>query len=683
MEESITLAKEGVSAIQTTYVAANAVSQWWNRYDETALTEIKQIQSAYTKHCGTKEKKCLHLSTLEESTQTLPLHFRMNDKEKVPVLFERGFCPKKQLQHWVSSLSQNLISNFIEDMLGYICEYQAQRDERPWPHKGYDYDPTNLFLEEFKEWLVVLSKASVELDPKVMAVIEGRMNYLSYLINNCVFNPGQYLPTREMVIAHLRDIFAKNIKPIVELAQLRQSAREHFRLIKLNTQCLVKQGTEFLFYVFRNSPNTPVNFIMTQIKHPTLPNYAAVLLDRSGRLLQYLVNTPAVKLVHPELNAYFGGKPLSQELVNLTMQSLTYNHFLDDDNRLIYPFSTQTIDNWYQGNDNPSGILSFFQKEEYMMAFMKMHQQLEELAVFYLICSLIFELAGEGGNLIVYRYAMNDVRAVIEQYEYFIKAFKENIDMLWNASEGLQNLIIAKKVKETEEVKRWRTYKALSSSAYQAMSKLIQDNYEVVKTIKTKILETNTEDYLAWVKKQTEFLSELAKAFCKHSVTSSQHEPTELEEKPHLSLSFWSKSDDDEEDVLEKMVEFYNVAYVAYYDGNYTTTEKIVSQLFSDYPQASWPFRNDLLVLRYQSYLKLGNFDAALKNMDDLLNTEPDNLQCRLNKAYLLYHHTHHYQEAKNEIEEALKIDSANEKAIEMKKSIDFCLVRGNRQGNY
>lgn len=674
MEENIEVAKQGIGLLQIAYSAVNTVSQLYYGYDKTALSEIGQIQTAYEKHCLPNEKDCLALSTLKESTETFPSFFRMNKEKKVPVVFEQGFCPEKTLQHWVPLLSQNLVSNFVEDMLGYMCEYQTQRDERYPGQKGYDYDPTNLFLEEFKHWLVALSKAQVEANPQVMAVMEGRIKYLSYFIDHRVFISGEQLPTREMIVIYLRDMLVNHIRPTVELAQLRQSAREHFKQLKLNTQCLIKQSTEFLCYVFRDSVDTPVNFIMAQIKRPTLPNYVAVLADRSGSLLHYLVNTPAVNLVYPELARFSGEKkPFSPQLTNLTTEPLTTSHFLDAENQLIYPLNRENtnIDNWYkESKEQPSGILPFFQTDTCMLPFVKLHHQIEELAIFYLICSVIFELAGEGGNLLVYKYAMKEVKTIIENYQYFIEGFKETLNTIWTASETLQRLIVEKKVKETEEMKRWRAHKALSASAYQAMHKFIKDNHTLVEKIETKILETNTEDYLAWVKKQTEFLSELASAFCQYSITATQHEFAELEEKPHLSLTFWSK-EENEEDVLEKVVEYYNIAHAAYEDNNYAITEKMVFQLFNDYPEDSLPFRNDLLVLRYQSYLKQNRLDDALKDMDELLRTEPDNLQCRLNKAYLLYHHTHGYLDASHEVAEVLKADKTHAEALTLKAQIE------------
>lgn len=195
MEENIEVAKQGIGLLQIAYSVVNTVNQLRCGYGETALREIGQIQTAYQKHCLPNEKDCLALSTLKESTDTLPLFFRMNEKKKVPIVFEQGFCPEKTSQHWVPLLSQNLVSNFVEDMLGYMCEYQTQRDERYPGQKGYDYDPTNLFLEEFKNWLVALSKAQVEANPQVMAVMEGRIKYLSYLIDHCVFISGKQVST--------------------------------------------------------------------------------------------------------------------------------------------------------------------------------------------------------------------------------------------------------------------------------------------------------------------------------------------------------------------------------------------------------------------------------------------------------------------------------------------------------
>lgn len=671
-EEKEDIVKGVAGTLNVAYLFLSTIKQLWHGYNSEALEEIGQIQYAYQTYCLPKEKENPLLSTLKERDQSLPLHFRMDKLKKVPLLFEQNFFPEKTLTHWLRLLSRNSITHFIKNILGYVCEYQTQRDARIWCKKGYNYDPTNLFFEEFKGWLIEISKVDIQTTPPLLSVMEGRITYLSYLINSNVFKSGNVSPTREVILLHIRTILEQQIKPTVELEQLRQSAREQFKTLKFTVQELIEQSITFLFYVFRNTSDTPTNFIIGQVSVPTLPSYqSAILGNRSGVLLHNLMTIPIMQFVCPPL------KPINEPsqtdgLKSLTVTELTPHHFLPKREHIDYLLFSKKANfqfsYGYSDNLDQSGLHAEFENEDCAIKFFKMHRHLEELALFYLICNLIFELAGEGGNVLVYQQAQKGIQAIMDRYAKLIAAFKKNVNSLWESSERLQTSIVKKETKITESTTIWRENRQYTFAAYQKIEELIKINQAITGKINLKIVDMNTETYHLWIRQQTEFLSQLVEIFCEKPVlTHSNNEVSvsSLQSEPNL-LSWGEKQDQ-----LEKLSELYQIACEAYKNQDYDLAQHTASRLLAaPYKAIHQEFRNDLLVLHYQSCLKLNHFEFALVSMNKCLKYNPTDIQCWLNKTYLLMH-LHAYHDAKNSVEEILKIDSTHEKALRKKGEIE------------
>ena len=142
-------------------------------------------------------------------------------------------------------------------MIGHICNYQAIRNEGVVMvteefgvgGKGYHYDPTNLFLEEFKRWLVQLSNAP--LNEETLANVEGRMNYLRKIDVCDVFKQSGRIVTRRETVIKLLANLSNTIRPIILTYIAAQSSREHYDLLKKNITALIRTSAQFCFYVFR------------------------------------------------------------------------------------------------------------------------------------------------------------------------------------------------------------------------------------------------------------------------------------------------------------------------------------------------------------------------------------------------------------------------------------------------
>ena len=81
---------------------------------------------------------------------------------------------------WVRTLGDGHLAYLAEDLITGICAYQDERYHRKY-WQGYLDDPTNLFLDEFKRWLVsFLSKTALE--QTAYKKVQKRVHYLTDIL---------------------------------------------------------------------------------------------------------------------------------------------------------------------------------------------------------------------------------------------------------------------------------------------------------------------------------------------------------------------------------------------------------------------------------------------------------------------------------------------------------------------
>ena len=355
---------------------------------------INQIRELYQRHCYPLEFKgpiSTHFPGLAgegDTNRDFPIYFQMDTaREKQPMFFVKKIKTIMNAQEWSAFLQTaselTEISGGIKDMIGQICNYQTERNKGVLKitekygigGKGYYYDPTNLFFEEFKRWLVELSKAPI--NEKTLKIVEGRMNYLRKIDVCDVFKQSQRIITRRETVISLLANLRNTIRPVIINTIAHQNSREHYSQLIKNINSLIRASAEFSFYVFRDTVNTPTNFILENMrlaKH----NYESVMKGtRTGMLMYDLFNCSAFQL---QVN----------KNKEITANDLRFSGAI-----------SELLSDSEQYARVPWGMLKCFQNYQILKSFYKLHSLIERLFVFQKIANDLFSFAGKGGDMLV------------------------------------------------------------------------------------------------------------------------------------------------------------------------------------------------------------------------------------------------------------------------------------------
>lgn len=678
----------------------NAIRKAWYNYGSDELKEIEAVQKAYRSHCLRLEARS-SLTTLEVSNQEdnkdelnrLPIFFQMD--EKIPVLFKRNFVPQKKAEDWLPHLNKPTpLNHYIEEMINYLCLYQGERDQR-WGRGNYNYDPTNLFFEEFKHWLIELSKA--HLDQEIIEIVDGRRKYLSQLYEKNAFIPGKDLPTRQQIILYIKDILEKGIIPLIHLELSRRSAREHFRELKVQVEIIIKNSTKFLFYVFRNEEGTPESFVLEQIRHPTIPSYGNAVATRAGSLLQHLIRTSAFTLTFPPIFTTASLEPINnhQRLVEYSIKQVTNNSFLGSNQKAIFPLILRTplltSNNWYLEDRQESsvGILEVFRKKEYMDEFLMCHAYLQKLCLFYIICDQLYELSGDGGNLMVYGFAFEKVYLSLKSYESLLKELEHILFSLSNHAETHKRDIVEKKHEITFADQVWQRLRSSANNAYDDAKVAIKKSRESTGLIQSHMQIIRSPDYRISVEEKLNFLSGLVTHFSEGTYISENRDSKEKELSFNTNRFFLSprietpsshkgkEKEKEKEDLRteeEPRWEDFDGPPALYQQGKYREALEQFIDLLEEGSQDS-----RILIYSADCCVALGNKEIAINFLTQLLDKEPKN-QDALYRRGCIHYMRNELLLAKQDIDQLLIINENHKEAIAKKVAIKMQLGESQKQ---
>ena len=602
--------KESVSIFQAWY------KNWYKSYGEYHLGRMQLLQQCYITFCY-KLESTHPLTTLrmekngEESSseKQLPIYLQMVGA--LPVLYERGFIPKSSIEDWMIHLQEGLLRTAIEEMIGYLCEYQVERNGTLFQIKNRDnlfaYDPTNLFFEEFKAWLVYLSYARIDnaSAPALYGVISGRTAYLDDIITKRIFDPlKENAPTRIDILQKIHDQLEDYVLPVLKNEMSRQKAREHFNELKLHLKEVTNAGIKFLFYIFRDSKNTPQNFILSQIRSPTMPFYKEVAKNTSAELLNYLLNTPMLKFVFPgidrtdhsqalyEMQALFinpfsveeGDERYPRELISDTnrannwylnlMGRITgiYPHFSElncpirllsnkkenfklavdegkeivivQDKKDLIIFYKNIITGMVENFNCPEVLKKLFSslifdgniliknqhfeniyqqiykevkaKGGYVRApinsFLQLHSLLHKLSAFYLACDLLYEIAGDGGNLLVYGKTTHLVRVIVEELRSLLHNISFYTSVLHQEAHILKVDLDSKTIKETPAASCWRVNYGYTKAGHKRLKASVDSSCQSLDLITLGLEQVSQRSYLNSIYQKLELLERVVSA---------------------------------------------------------------------------------------------------------------------------------------------------------------------------
>ncbi|RHY31430.1 hypothetical protein DYB32_003503 [Aphanomyces invadans] len=272
----------------STSTQSTTMANWgvrWNPWDQGySALEVDQMTFLHKTYCEVYNKE----------PKDLPHILKMDDAFKVPLYMpvvgdfdEHTFVRK--MQDMVG-----LLKNPAEGIISSICAYQTERRERK-SFNMYMNDPRTLLLEEIKAWaLNVLASASCTTE-YIVNEVENRMQYIKKIQygQQKLFTSGSGERSLMATLKDVREILEYRVLPIIETERAHASAKEQLTVLEAKGQDALVHGVQFLFYVFRNTPNAPTDCTIGNLQSQ---QHAGM---KSGQMLQLLLETPGFKELFP------------------------------------------------------------------------------------------------------------------------------------------------------------------------------------------------------------------------------------------------------------------------------------------------------------------------------------------------------------------------------------------------
>ncbi|ETV96503.1 hypothetical protein, variant 1 [Aphanomyces invadans] len=425
----------------------------WNPWDQGySALEVDQMTFLHKTYCEVYNKE----------PKDLPHILKMDDAFKVPLYMpvvgdfdEHTFVRK--MQDMVG-----LLKNPAEGIISSICAYQTERRERK-SFNMYMNDPRTLLLEEIKAWaLNVLASASCTTE-YIVNEVENRMQYIKKIQygQQKLFTSGSGERSLMATLKDVREILEYRVLPIIETERAHASAKEQLTVLEAKGQDALVHGVQFLFYVFRNTPNAPTDCTIGNLQSQQHAGMKEAMSTKSGQMLQLLLETPGFKELFPA-SPYATSQ---KEKANSPQQLLLTNTpdekkllaqtavFCDDHQNAIVPAilgpMTNPADFLKQSN---SGVVTLppdtagpaFDK------FCRLHAMLKLMADLIVSCRKARLLAGPGGDLLVYGPGGDAVRRLLQSWQAVQSEMRQLVtDMTTMGVQELDKL-------KTNQERNWR-----------------------------------------------------------------------------------------------------------------------------------------------------------------------------------------------------------------------------------
>ncbi|TMW66254.1 hypothetical protein Poli38472_004019 [Pythium oligandrum] len=372
-----------------------------------------------------------YCEAMEVGEEDLPAQLKMDDsfyplyKPSVSDFDEHTFMRK--MRDVVG-----LLRNPAEAIISSICAYQRERHER-LTFGGYLNDPRTLLLEEFKDWAMrTLAPASCTTE-SILNEVRRRHSYVLRLQHGQqgLFQAGSGERSLLGTLKDVRNVIENRILPTIEAERAHSSAREQLHTLEARGTDGLMHGVQFLFYVLRNTPNTPGDCTITNLQSQQHAGMKDAMQSKSGQMLQLLLTTPSFKTLFPE-TPNSQQKDTPQPLL-LTAEEeadmVTSAVFCDDQAKAQVPaVLTRTLRGNakseaitpvdYFGQSN-SGVVPLRQESAVIAydTFTRLHGLLKLLADLLVSCRKARQLAGPGGDLLVYGPGGEEVRRLMQSLE--------------------------------------------------------------------------------------------------------------------------------------------------------------------------------------------------------------------------------------------------------------------------
>ncbi|GMF20381.1 unnamed protein product [Phytophthora fragariaefolia] len=259
-------------------------------YSQLEMDQMRYVHQAYCE-------------AMEVSEEDLPTALRMDDNfyplhnPTISDFDENSYLRK--MQDVVG-----LLRNPAEAIISSICAYQRERYDRTFTFSGYLNDPRTLLLEEFKDWAMRTLAPASSTTESILIEVRRRHSYVLRLQHGQqgLFHSGTGERSLLGTLKDVRNVIETRVLPTIETERAHSSAREQLHTLEARGTDGLMHGVQFLFYVLRNTPNTPADCTISNLQSQQHAGMKDAMGSKSGQMLEVLLTTPSFKYVQGGLS---------------------------------------------------------------------------------------------------------------------------------------------------------------------------------------------------------------------------------------------------------------------------------------------------------------------------------------------------------------------------------------------
>lgn len=329
-------------------------------------------------------------------------------------------------------LGQGRLATLSYDLLNHITTYLEQRENRFFWNSGYSDEPIVLFCLIFRTALRDFTKRTS--DQALLSDLEAWSKYLTRLIvsrcfsaEKCQESPSRFGLKKESKtfywILSLSHQYLSEMIKVVSTQIAAARSREHFENLISNTEFYLSLVVKFLFFVFRGDECIP-DFTENAFSSSETQLYVDYRRKMTGQCMRVL---------------------LSEKKRIVENDSLKENVFYEKGQSRM-PSSVEYIDlsnkdwrSWLTLKER-TGFFELFNTESVWLSYLSLCGLLLELSKLNRLWSKAFDLAGEGGDFLIYCTINPEMRRIFLASEALIASIQEKVNRLFEHGRSRFNI---------------------------------------------------------------------------------------------------------------------------------------------------------------------------------------------------------------------------------------------------
>ncbi|KAF1772810.1 hypothetical protein GQ600_7220 [Phytophthora cactorum] len=436
-------------------------------YSQLEMDQMRFVHQAYCE-------------AMEVSEEDLPTALRMDDNFYPlhnPTLSD--FDENSYLRKMQDVVG--LLRNPAEAIISSICAYQRERYDRTFTFSDISMTHVHYCSRNSRTGPCVRShrprapqnRFSLRCDAAqyILRLQHGQQG---------LFHSGTGERSLIGTLKDVRNVIETRVLPTIETERAHSSAREQLHTLEARGTDGLMHGVQFLFYVLRNTPNTPADCTISNLQSQQHAGMKDAMGSKSGQMLEVLLTTPSFKTIPTE-----PVRDLPSGFAAIAVIDQRGGGRDDQDGGVLRyrckPQVPTVLTRQLRRNSNPnevaitpsaflqqsnSGVVTLRKevREETFDAFTKLHGLLKLLADLLVSCRKARQLAGPGGDLLVYGPGGEEVRRLMQSLEAVQTEISKEVSQLTRI--GVRELDRLKP--NQEKAWRWSFSKVLPLEGYLA-----------------------------------------------------------------------------------------------------------------------------------------------------------------------------------------------------------------------